>query len=128
MGKSIAIIGGGIAGLSAGCYARMNGFEATIFELHDKPGGLCTAWERDGYVVDGCIQWLCGSSPRNRFNRHWRELGALQGTKIVDFEEFVRVESPEGKTLIVYTDIDRFAKHMLELSRADRRLPCRRHN
>ena len=118
--KEIIIIGAGIAGLSAGCYAQMNGYKTRIFELHDKPGGLCTAWERDGYVIDGCIQWLCGSSPRNRWNRHWRELGALQGTKVVDFEEYVRVETPGGKTLVIYTDIDRFEKHLIELSPADR--------
>ena len=28
MGKHVLIIGGGIAGLAAGCYARMNGFKA----------------------------------------------------------------------------------------------------
>ncbi len=28
MGKKIVIIGAGIAGLSAGCYARMNGYDA----------------------------------------------------------------------------------------------------
>ena len=43
--KSIIIIGGGIAGLAAGCYGRMNGFRTRIFEIHKmKPGGLCTAW------------------------------------------------------------------------------------
>jgi thioredoxin reductase len=34
MKKSVIIVGAGIAGLSAGCYARMNGFKTTIFELH----------------------------------------------------------------------------------------------
>jgi thioredoxin reductase len=29
-GARIVIIGGGIAGLAAGCYARMNGFESDI--------------------------------------------------------------------------------------------------
>ncbi|MBN1978051.1 MAG: NAD(P)-binding protein, partial [Anaerolineae bacterium] len=42
MNKSIIIIGAGIAGLSAGCYGRMNDYQTQIFELHDKPGGLCT--------------------------------------------------------------------------------------
>ena len=50
--KSIIIIGGGIAGLSAGCYAQMNGYQSQIFEMHHLPGGLCTAWERKGYVFD----------------------------------------------------------------------------
>ncbi|MFC2009229.1 NAD(P)-binding protein, partial [Chloroflexota bacterium] len=30
--KTIAIIGAGIAGLSTGCYARMNGFDVDIYE------------------------------------------------------------------------------------------------
>src|SRR3989304_2375133 len=51
--QSIIIIGAGIAGLSAGCYGQMNGYKTRIFELHDKPGGLCTAWKRKGYTFDG---------------------------------------------------------------------------
>ena len=38
--KSIIIIGAGLAGLSAGCYAQMNGYRARIFEHHSKPGGV----------------------------------------------------------------------------------------
>ncbi len=41
--KSIVIVGAGMAGLSAGFYARMNGYKATILEMHSIPGGLCTA-------------------------------------------------------------------------------------
>ena len=41
--KSIIIIGAGIAGLAAGCYGQMNGYNTQIFEMHDLPGGLCTA-------------------------------------------------------------------------------------
>lgn len=39
--RSVVIVGGGIAGLSAGCYARMNGYDATVLEMHNVPGGLC---------------------------------------------------------------------------------------
>jgi len=119
MAKSIGIIGAGIAGLSAGCYARMNGFDTTIFELHDKPGGLCTSWRRNGYVIDGCIHWLCGSSPSDSLHKTWRELGAVQRVPMVDHDEFTRVEGPSGKRLIIYTDIDRLEKHLLELSPQD---------
>ena len=31
MERSITIIGGGLTGLSAGCYGRMNGYKTTIF-------------------------------------------------------------------------------------------------
>ena len=40
MAKKVIIIGAGIAGLSAGCYARMNGYEAEIYEAHTQPGAL----------------------------------------------------------------------------------------
>ncbi|HUU64217.1 MAG TPA: NAD(P)-binding protein [Dehalococcoidia bacterium] len=62
MEKSIIIIGAGIAGMAAGCYGQMNGYRSRIFEMHDKLGGLCTAWERKGYTIDGCLHWLVGIS------------------------------------------------------------------
>ena len=67
MNKKISIIGGGIAGLSAGCYARMNGFEAEIFESHSISGGVCTGWKRGGYMIDGCLDWLMGYGPGKDF-------------------------------------------------------------
>jgi thioredoxin reductase len=36
--KDILIIGGGIAGLSAGIYARKNGYSATILEMGTREG------------------------------------------------------------------------------------------
>ncbi len=74
-GKSVAIIGGGIAGLCAGCYAQMNGYQSRIYEMHDLPGGLMTAWERKGYTIDYCIHWLVGSSPKANMNKLWQEVG-----------------------------------------------------
>ena len=71
MTKSIAIIGGGIAGLSAGCYGRMNGYETTLFEMHTQPGGQCTSWKRNGYTVDGCLHWLVGSGTASALRWRW---------------------------------------------------------
>lgn len=116
--KSIIIIGGGIAGLSAGCYAQMNGYRSTIFELHDLPGGLCTAWERKGYIFDGCIHYLFGSGEGQPFNNLWHELGAVQGRAFVNHQEYQQVTDGE-KTLVVYADPDRLQAHMTELSPID---------
>jgi phytoene dehydrogenase-like protein len=122
--ESIIIIGAGIAGLSAGCYGQMNGYSTQVFELHDKPGGLCTAWKRYGrnasaYTFDGCIHWLVGSKAGTSFNRIWQELGALQGRQIVDHEVYQRIEGTNGKAFVIYTDIDRLEQHMKELAPAD---------
>jgi phytoene dehydrogenase-like protein len=116
--KSIIIIGAGLAGLSAGCYGQMNGYQTQIFEMHNLAGGLCTSWKRKGYTFDGCIHWLMGSRS-GVFNRFYTELGAVQDRPMVDHDEFLRIEGPGGKTWTVYTDIDRLEQHMLELSPAD---------
>lgn len=50
LGRSVIIIGAGIAGLSAGCYGQMNGYNTKIFEMHSIPGGLCTSWKRKSYT------------------------------------------------------------------------------
>ncbi len=89
--KSIIIIGAGIAGLSAGCYPRMNGYRVKIFELHDLPGGLCTAWERRGYIFDGCIHYLFGSGEGQPFHEMWQELGAVQARPMINHDEYQRI-------------------------------------
>jgi thioredoxin reductase len=33
-GDTTIVIGAGIAGLAAGCYAQMNGYRSQIFEMH----------------------------------------------------------------------------------------------
>jgi len=128
MSKSIIIIGAGIAGLSAGCYGQMNGYETQIFELHDKPGGLCTAWKRHGrgasagYTFDGCIHWLVGSKQGSPMNVIWQELGAAQDRQMVDHDEFMRYRGPEGKDFVLYTNVDQLERHMKELAPADARI------
>jgi len=116
--KSIIIIGAGLAGLSAGCYAQMNGYKTQIFEMHDIPGGLCTSWKRKGYIFDGCIHYLAGSRS-GTYHRFYEELGAVQGRRMVDNEELLCVEGDSGKAWTVYTDLDRLEQHMKELSPAD---------
>jgi phytoene dehydrogenase-like protein len=118
--KTVLIIGAGIAGLAAGCYAQMNGYRSKIFELHHLPGGLCTAWERKGYTFDGCIHYLFGSGEGQPFYRLWEELGAVQGRRMINHTEYQRITDGE-KTLILFTDPDRLEDHLLSLSPQDSR-------
>lgn len=119
MSNHVIIIGAGIAGLAAGCYAQMSGYTSQIFERHDLPGGLCTAWSRDGYTFDGCLHYLFGTAAGQPFNAMWQELGALQGRAIINHSELLRVVDSSGQTLIVYSDPDRLEEHMKALSPAD---------
>ncbi|MCX5994802.1 MAG: NAD(P)/FAD-dependent oxidoreductase [Chloroflexi bacterium] len=121
MGKSVIIVGAGIGGLAAGCYGQMNGYRTTIFEMHDKPGGLCTAWQRKGYTIDGCLHWLVGSAPGTSLYNLWKELGVLQGQQVINMDQFYRIEGAAGKVFNLYTDIDRLEAHMKEVAPEDAR-------
>ena len=74
----LIVIGGGLAGLSAGCYARASGFDVTLLEHNVALGGECTAWQRGPYLVDGCIHWLTGGP----FDELYEELGILPTVKL----------------------------------------------
>lgn len=117
--KSLLIIGAGIGGLSTGCYAAMNGYRVRILEMHNAPGGVCTAWRREGYTFDGCIHNLAGSSPKSVFHTMWRELGIVPAIAMHTYEELVRVERPDGEPLTIHTDLDRLAAHIKQLAPGD---------
>jgi len=122
MRKNVKIIGAGIAGLSAGCYLQMNGYDTEIYELHSVPGGLCCAWERKGYTIEGCIHWLVGSSPADNFYSLWNELIDMKNMEFVDHEEFIRVEDKDGKFIRVFTDVNKLEKEMMEKAPEDKEL------
>jgi phytoene dehydrogenase-like protein len=118
MAKSVLIIGAGIAGLSTGCYAQMNGFQSEIFEMHTVPGGVCTAWKRQGYTFDGCIHHLAGTRPPSELYQIWHDLGALPRPMIYP-EELVTIEGPDGQRVTLYYDPDRLEDHLKSIAPAD---------
>jgi phytoene dehydrogenase-like protein len=117
--KKIIIIGAGIAGMSAGCYGQMNGYDTEIYEMHDKHGGLCTAWKRKDYIIDGCYEWMIGVNPGSRLNKIWKEIGALQNKDITVHQEYCRCEFGFGKTIIFYSDADKLKTHLTEMAPED---------
>ncbi|GHH85035.1 amine oxidase [Streptomyces sulfonofaciens] len=117
----VIVIGAGVAGLATGCYAQMSGMQTRIFEKHVLPGGCCTAWSRGGYLFDYCIEWLIGTAEGNDAHRIWRELGALDGKTIANFELFNRVVDVDGRSVTFYNDPERLERHLLALSPADAR-------
>jgi len=118
--KSIVIVGAGMAGLSAGCYARMNGYKATILEMNAVPGGLCAAWTRKGYTFDISMHMLTGSKS-GAFHQMWQELGVMENRRFHYHDEMCRVESGK-KSLSISTDRQRLEEQMLALSPADAEL------
>jgi phytoene dehydrogenase-like protein len=118
----LIIIGAGIAGMATGAYAQMNGFDSRIFEMHVLPGGCCTSWSRKGYIFDYCIEWFIGTEAGNGANQVWRELGALDGKQITNFEHFNRVVDEHGREVSFYIDPARLEQHLCEVSPEDEKL------
>lgn len=119
MNKKIVIIGGGVAGLSAGIYARLNDLETEIIELHSNTGGQCTAWDRKGYRFDYCLHWLVGTRT-GPFNDIWIETGVLNDdVKIVDHDIHTRLIDNEGKEFIIYTDLNRWEEYLCRIAPED---------
>ncbi len=116
--KKIIIIGGGIAGLSAGIFAQKNGFDSTIVEKHHTLGGECTGWDRQGYHIDGCIHWLVGTKKGTPIYNMWTTVGALDGVEIHHPESFMAVEHV-GITVNFYRQLNQLKSSWLEISPED---------
>jgi len=119
-GKSIIVIGAGLAGLSTGCYAQMNGFQTKIFEHHSMPGGVAACWHRKDYYIDGGIHFLMGHRPGSEIYDMYRELGAVQTNPTIDLKTFGKfVDQASGKQLEVTADLARLERDLRAISPAD---------
>lgn len=60
--KSVAVVGGGLAGLAAGCALSEAGFRVTLFERRPYLGGRASSYQHPatGEVVDNCQHVLLG--------------------------------------------------------------------
>lgn len=117
--KKVVIVGAGIAGLTAGIYALQSGFDVSIYESHNIPGGASTSWRRKGYLFEGGMHWLTGSSPKTALHRIWREVGALDDSvPVYNRDPFFTFEY-HGRTAHLYRDIDKLRRHFLEISPDD---------
>jgi len=114
--RHVLIIGGGLAGLATGCYARASGFRTTIIEHSLALGGVCTAWSRGPYTIDGCIQWLTGGP----FDRIYQELGILPRVPRKTIERFLTYrDARDGCELTISRDLEATARSFRELAPED---------
>jgi phytoene dehydrogenase-like protein len=117
--KKIIIVGGGVAGLSAGIYAQMNGFDSQIVEMHSIAGGLCTAWHRKEYKFDYSIQWLVGSK-YGVFHNVYRDTDILNdGIEIINPDVHLKLINPQAEDFVIYTSIDKWENYLLEKAPED---------
>ena len=119
MNKKVIVIGGGIAGLSAGVYAQKCGFDTTILESHSIAGGNCTSWKRRGYLFEGGMHWLGGSNKNEAINKLWRYIGAINDNVNIRYSEPFLEYNHRGTPVRLYRDVNMTERHLLELSPKD---------
>lgn len=119
MKEKVIIIGGGVAGLSAGIYSALNGFDTEIIEMHSVAGGQCTAWDRSQFRFDYCLHWLVGTT-KGPFHDVWKETNVLNDqTEIIDHEVHSQIIDQKGNKFTIYSNIDRWEKYLLEIAPED---------
>jgi len=92
--KSVAIIGGGLAGLAAGCALSDSGYKVTVFEKRPYVGGRASSYEHPGTgeVLDNCQHLLLGCC--TNLIEFYQRLGVAD--KVRWFEEITFME-PGGR-------------------------------
>jgi phytoene dehydrogenase-like protein len=119
-GKSVAIIGAGLAGLSAGCYAQMNGYESRIFEHASKPGGVAAWWKRGEYLIDSGIHFLIAHRSGSPAYDLYRELGTVQVNTCLDMSTYLRfVDEATDQRVDITTNLGRLAEDLKRISPND---------
>jgi zeta-carotene desaturase len=93
--KSVSVIGGGLAGLAAGCALADAGFKVTVFERRPYLGGRASSYEHPGTgeVVDNCQHVLLGCC--TNLVDFYKRIGVHD--RIRWFDELTFVE-PGGRT------------------------------
>jgi len=122
MSKKVIIVGAGIAGLSAAVYAQRSGFDVTLIEQHSIVGGMCTSWKRKGYLFEGAVHWLTGSSPKTQMYRIWKDTGALGEDVPVSLKDPFYCIEHEGQVINLYRDINKTVEHLKAISPDDKPL------
>lgn len=121
--KKIVIIGGGIAGLSAGIYGRLAGFDVDIYEKNPAAGGQCMGWNRKGCHIDNCIHWLTGTKKGTSLRKVWETVGALdKHTEFVDSDRFytsIYTNIKGNYQVTLWKDLERTEAELLKLSPED---------
>lgn len=117
--KKIIIVGGGIAGLSAGIYGKLAGCDVDIYEKNPIAGGQCMGWNRKGCHIDNCIHWLTGTKKGTALRKVWETVGALdENMEFADCDSFYTSIAGDSQATL-WKDLERTEAELLKLSPAD---------
>ena len=92
----IAIIGGGLSGLSAGAALSRKGYRVLLLEQHHVPGGCATTFKRKEFVMEAGLHAMDGHLiDESRHHSLLRYLGVLKHLNFLPLPEFFHLRSPQ---------------------------------
>jgi phytoene dehydrogenase-like protein len=91
----VIIIGAGISGLVCGCYLAKAGMKVLIVEQHDKPGGYCTSFKRNGFLFDAAAHSFGG----------YRETGHVRKIfNLLNLNRILKIDRLDPSDVIITSD------------------------
>ncbi|GIW86449.1 MAG: phytoene dehydrogenase [Isosphaeraceae bacterium] len=118
LGDTALVIGSGFGGLAAAIRLQARGYQTTILEMRDKPGGRAYVYEDNGFIYDAGPTIV--TVP---FVLH--ELAELAGKKLDDYvrlvpcDPYYRIYFADGSTFDYVGDPNRFEDQIRRLSPDD---------
>ncbi|HEY5823931.1 MAG TPA: phytoene desaturase family protein, partial [Cyclobacteriaceae bacterium] len=85
LSKKVAVIGSGFSGLASACFLSQAGYDVTIFEKNESPGGRARKFEAEGFLFDMGPSWYWMPDVFQKFFGHF-------GKQVSDFYDLVRLD------------------------------------
>jgi len=118
MNKKVVVIGAGFGGLSSAIRMAAAGYEVTLIDKRDKPGGRGYQYEIDGFKFDGGPTVITAPYMIE-------ELFAISGKKMEDYmsliplNPFYRIFNEQGEAFNYYREIERAKQEVAKYSPSD---------
>src|SRR5262245_61812452 len=108
MSSSVIVIGAGMGGLSGAIHLAKNGFQVTVFEARQEPGGLASGIEYEGFNFDaGPYILLDRPGLEWSFERLGLQLSQL--IQLRSIENIYNVEALDGVMVEFHADLEQTA-------------------
>jgi phytoene dehydrogenase-like protein len=91
----VVIIGAGISGLVCGCFLAKAGLKVLIAEQHNKPGGYCTSFKRNGFAFDAAAHSFGGYREDGIVKKVFVALGIDERVQINRFDPSDSIVAPD---------------------------------